>query len=113
MQSSSYEEIFALSNNYEWIKVLGAQEYGSSVNIQGHDNLHSLAAGLQGWRKDASLYNQNNVVAMPTGYMPTSGCTKPDGTGFIGSQLGTTEAGVQAKLFTLTPNTSNTARPIL
>jgi hypothetical protein len=50
---------------------------------------------------------------MPTGYMPTSGCSKPDGTGFIGSQLGTNESGVQAKLFAIKPDMTNATKPVL
>lgn len=113
LQSPTWEELYVLSNNNEKVQILWNQSAWATQDNYTDDNIHGFACLRQWWNPLKAIFNEEHLIDLPIGYYPTSWTSKPDGNGFIGSQLGTTDTGVQAKLFSLTPDQTNATEPDL
>jgi hypothetical protein len=105
IQNTTDEELLALPSDLSRAIVLGTTQFGNNPITYYTHNLYNHVPVT------SSAFNTTTAVwvfpVLPTGHYPTSGCQW--GTafeGYIGTQLGTNESGVEAKLLkiTCTPN---------
>ena len=113
IQDDSHEEIFGLRPADTYASILGNQYPTGGVYRYQNNNLYSYNF----WNNSNAypyLYYNGQAVGLPIGHYASAGCNSGlNFTGYLGTQLGTNEAGVEAKLCKIECPTEWTTTPIL